>query len=165
MKESVLDFTEEYDDYDYDPSYISSDFEPSQAQNVLESYDISSPSDFLLDANYLASNYIKSFFDNKKDKHGGEISSDLLNCKKRVSVVLNTNIIDSLKRVYSVLGNYIKITEEDISFAKKTGDVTQEIKLVNETLKSLYEFGIPQQFAGGMIILYLEFCEGIDFGI
>jgi hypothetical protein len=165
MKESVLDFTEEYDDYDYDGDNISFDSEPSLAQSVLESYDIRSSSDFLLDANYLATNYIKSFFDDKKDKYGEEISSELLNCKKRISVVLNTNIIDSVKRVYSVLGNYIKITEEDISFAKKTGDVTQEIKLVNETLKSLYEFGVPQQFAGGMVILYLEFCEGIDFGI
>ena len=162
MKESIVDFSEEYDDYDYDPSL---EFESNQACDVLENYDIRNPSDFLLDANYLASHYVNKFFSDKKNKYGGDISPDLLNCEKRISIVLNTNIIDSVKRIYSTLNNYINITEEDISFAKKTGDVTQEIKLVNETLKSLYEFGIPQQFAGGMVILYLEFCEGIDFGI
>lgn len=165
MKESISNFIE-YDDYDYDSSELSTEFDTNdQANSVLEGYGIKNSDDFLLDANYLASHYINKFFINKKNKQGAEIHSDLLSCEKRISIVLNTNIIDSLKRTYLVLNDYIKITEEDISFAKKTGNVTQEIKLVNETLKSLYEFGIPQQFAGGMIILYLEFCEGIDFGI
>jgi len=162
MKESIVDFSEEYDDYDYESPI---EFEANQACDVLESHDIRNPSDFLLDANYLAAHYVSKFFSDKKTKCGKHISPDLLSCEKRISIVLNTNIIDSVKRIYLTLNNYIKITEEDLSFAKKTGDVTQEIKLVNETLKSLYEFGIPQQFAGGMIILYLEFCEGIDFGI
>ena len=166
MKESILDFSEEYDDYDYDLSDFCSEFDTKgRADALLETYNIKDSNDFVIDANYLASHYINKFFVDKKDKHGVIISPERLGCHKRTSIVLNTTIIDSIKKIYSVLQNYITITEEDISLAKKTGDVTREIKLVTESLKSLYEFGIPQQFAGGMLILYLEFCEGIDFGI
>ena len=135
------DFSDEVDFDDYEDS----PYEENQTLQVLSSHGICSTDDFVNSANLLAKHYINCFFKNKKTKNGENIPEILLNCPKRTSMVLNANIIESVKKAYSVLDNYIKPSEEDVSHAKRTGDVTQEIKLVNETLKSLCEAGVPQQ--------------------
>ena len=120
-------------------------------------------SDFKKDTEDLAKYYINVFFNNKISKNGNT-TKDLVKCPHSLSTVINTSVISGVQKAYKALNNYIIVTQEDMNKAKKNGDVTQEIKLVNETLKSLHKAGVPQQFAGGMMVLYLEFCEGVSFG-
>lgn len=153
----------DYDDYD-DENELEEEPEELQAINFLNNIDINSIDDFRKDSSELARYYIRLFFE-KRDAHSNSNIDrlGLLNDDK-ILTVINTSIISGVQKAYEALNKYIIITQEDINKAKKEGDVTQEIKLVNETLKSLYQSGVPQQFAGGMMILYLEFCEGINFG-
>jgi hypothetical protein len=150
-----------YDDYDDSEEEVIP--EELQTINLLNDLNISSIEDFRKDSTELAKYYIKLFFNNK-DPANSDINKNDLLTNERIYTVVNTSIISGVKKAYSVLNDYVKITKEDINKAKKNGDVTQEIKLVNEALKSLYEAGVPQQFAGGMMILYLEFCVGVKFG-
>lgn len=156
--------------HDYDCDYEDFDDneeneipEEIQAINLLNDLNIESIDDFKNDSIGLATYYIKIFF---KDKFIHELTSPDYNLldENKILTVVNTSIIMSVQKSYKVLENYINITQEDINKAKKNGDVTEDIKLINETLKSLYKAGVPQQFAGGMMILYLEFCKGINFG-
>jgi hypothetical protein len=160
-KEVYLD-NNDYDDYD-DDSFEESIPEELQAIDLLNDINITSIEDFKIDASGLAKHYINLFFLNK-DSHNSLVEKSSLLTQEKILVVINTSIISGIEKAYSVLDDYITITQEDINKAKKEGDVTPEIKLVNETLKSLYEAGVPQQFAGGMMLLYLEYCKGVNFG-
>jgi hypothetical protein len=168
MKDKMLENYEDaylnnndYDDYeDSDDQDIP---EEIQAINILSDMGVQTVSDFKKDTEDLAKYYINVFFNNKISKNGNT-TKDLTKCPHSLSTVVNTSIISGVQTAYKALNNYIIVTQEDMNKAKKNGDVTQEIKLVNETLKSLHKAGVPQQFAGGMMILYLEFYEGVSFG-
>lgn len=152
------DYDCDYEDFDY-----NEEPEELQALNLLNDLNLESSDDFKGDAMGLASHYIKIFFKDKLLHESNAVNYDILD-ENRVLTVVNTSVISGVQKAYKALENYIIITQEDINKAKKNGDVTEDIKLVNETLKSLYKAGVPQQFAGGMMILYLEFCRGINFG-
>lgn len=163
--ENFENFEHENDYYDDNDEIDSDDDalpEEIQAINLLNDLNIESAEDFRNDAAELARHYIKIFFNNKKPDNPLPSEYDLLSTDK-IYTVLNTSIISGVKKSYKALERYIVITQEDMNKAKKNGDVTEEIKLVNESLKSIYKAGIPQQFAGGMMILYLEYCRGIKF--
>lgn len=154
------------DDYDCDyDGFDCENEEPEELQvlNLLNDLNIESIEDFRSDVTELASYYIKMFFKNKNLHNSTITDKDLIN-ENKISIVVNTSIISGVQKAYKILESYIIITQEDINKAKKNGDVTEDIKLINETLKSLYTAGVPQQFAGGMMLLYLEFCRGVDFG-
>lgn len=108
----------------------------------------------------LALDYIDKFFNDKKLCSGGKIPKYMLHCPKRISMVMNYDIAKGVNHAYRVLKEMV--TPEEERRASNTGEATQDIKLVNETLNLLSRSGVPQQFAGGMMILYLEFCEGVN---
>lgn len=98
----------------------------------------------------IAKNQIISFFDKK-------ISKNILLDESHVDMVLNYDIITSVKIAYSSLKDY------EIS-SSCLGDVTGDVRLVNSILRTLAESKVPQQFAGGMLLLYLKLIEGINIG-
>jgi len=114
------------------------------------------------DVRELVKKYMVQFFSNKMFHCGGKIPNSLLLAEWRISLVLNYNIVRGVERAYACLEHLI--TQKDLEDAKLSGEVTDDIKLVNETLHLLARSYIPQQFAGGMMLLYLEFVEGIDIG-
>lgn len=118
--------------------------------------------DFYSDVKALARQYMEQFFQDKMLHCGGKIPKSLLFAERRVSMVLNYDIIKGVERAYKYLEPALRI--QDVESAKQTGEATDDIKLVNETLSLLARSGIPQQFAGGMMCLYLEFIEGIHIG-
>lgn len=162
-KNSTVCFSDDYDDYEYEDHDNPDSLEEAQAIDILLDIGIETVSDFKKDAEDLAKYYMHVFFHNKTSKNGFNFK-DFVENPNSLSTVINTSIIFGVQKAYKALNNYITVTQEDLNKAKKNGDVTQEIKLVNETLKSLHKAGVPQQFAGGMMILYLEFCEGVIFG-
>lgn len=109
------------------------------------------------DVRSVVKDYMEQFFSDKMLYCGGRIPHSLLFTEQRISMVLNYDIIHSVERAYKCLTHLVPTD-------KISGEVTEDIILVNETLKLLARSYIPQQFAGGMMLLYLEFVEGIDIG-
>lgn len=72
---------------------------------------------------------------------------------------MNYDIIKGVDHAYVALKDLVSSEEE--ARASLTGDATADIKLVTKTLNFLARSGVPQQFAGGMMVLYLEFVEGV----
>ena len=118
--------------------------------------------DFYSDVKALAKQYMEQFFKDKMLHCGGKIPKSFLFAERRVSMVLNYDISRGIDRAYKYLEK--TMLQQDINEAKQNGEATDDIKLVNETLYLLARSGVPQQFAGGMLCLYLEFIEGVDIG-
>lgn len=136
---------------------------PEQAYNPEQEQEIKLfAQDFYMDVRVLVRQYMEQFFKDKMLHCGGKIPKSLLFSDRRISMVLNYNIIKGVERAYKYLE--CLMTTEDIEQAKQTGEATSDIKLVSQILNLLARSGIPQQFAGGMMCLYLEFVEGIDIG-
>lgn len=145
---------EEYEEYEVDLS------ESNVSAENLNSRELEQFTEQFADkVRELAVNYIDKFFDGKKMCSGGKIPKYMLHCPKRISLVMNYDIIKGVDHAYRILSDMVSPEEE--SRASIIGEATQDIKLVNETLNLLARSGVPQQFAGGMMILYLEFCEGV----
>lgn len=155
--------TEEFDedeDEDYQfssdetpqASLVGEDITPREVQQFTEK--------FADKVKELAVSYIDKFFADKKLCSGGKIPRYMLHCPKRISMVMNYDIIRGVDHAYRALTEMV--SEEEERRASITGEATQDIKLVTETLGFLAKSGIPQQFAGGMMIMYLEFIEGVN---
>jgi hypothetical protein len=130
----------------------------SHAEYVLRSIQITRSKHFKKDIKKIAKYYIRKFFKNKNGMQGEKLNISLIYDKSNIEKMINTNILDSTNIIYKTL--------KDTSYSEKSKtqkDVTKDIILVNEALKKIYKSKIPQQFAGGMLLLYLEFCKGIKF--
>ena len=110
---------------------------------------------FQSDFKHLAAHHIKLFFKNKPFYCGGKIPKNMLiNCDN-ILTVINYDIIDSVKKSYFFLRNHDSATQ-------LLGEVTGDIRLVSSILHKLSAERVPQQFAGGMLILYLKYVEGVE---
>ena len=128
----------------------------SLAESILRDTQITRSSHFKRDIKKIIKYHIKRFFKNKKNKDGETLNLKFLYSKFSIEKIFNFNILESTKLIYENLKdtNYIEKSE-------KEKDVTKDIILVNESLKKIYKSKVPQCFAGGMLLLYLEFCRGI----
>lgn len=116
--------------------------------------------DFFTDVKALAKQYIEHFFNGKMHHCGGKIPKSFLFAERRVSMVLNYDISTGVQCAYKALSP--TLSDRDLEIAKLSGEMTSDIKLVTEVLGLLAKSGVPQQFAGGMMMMYLEFIEGVD---
>lgn len=114
--------------------------------------------DFHNDVKILAKHHIEDFFKDKMLYCGGKVPQRMLSDEKRISMVLNYDIIQGVEHAYQLLES--TVSQKELEASKYSGEATSDILLVNEILNLLAKSGIPQQFAGGMMILYLEFVEG-----
>lgn len=103
------------------------------------------------------------FFADKIMHCGGKIPKYILTDPKKINFVCTTSLIDGVDIAYKSMED--KNSEKETSKAKFLGDATEEIKMVNETLKLLSQSGIPQQFAGGMMLIYLKYVKGIKINV
>lgn len=100
-----------------------------------------------------ARNHVDKFFAGRMFHCGGNIPRRMLHCPFRLDGVVNESICTAVDRAYACMGGRRR---------SKSGETDWDIRMVNETLKILSKSGIPQPFAGGMLLMYLEFVEGID---
>jgi hypothetical protein len=107
---------------------------------------------FHSDVDGLVRFYIGRFFEDKMLHCGGKIPKSLLFNERRISMVLNYDICQGVDRAYKYLKNNTSDGFDD------------DIKMVTQILNLLARSGIPQQLAGGMLCLYLEFVEGVNIG-
>lgn len=80
-----------------------------------------------------------------------------------IDMVVSTNLLDSLDMAYSCMKSMAGGDAEDRF--KFTGEVTDDVRMVNETLKLLSRSGIPQKYAGGLMLLYLRYVKGVKLNV
>lgn len=136
-----LDIEEEVDDYE--------NFEEEENGNF--------DGIFAADLREHAKNHLVLFFKDREMHCGGFLSRKKLLHPRNVSLVMNTSIIDSTKMIYGLLEGKNQFQERDV--LDKT--ITEDVKLVMEIFRNCYQLGIPKQFAGGILMLYFQYCEGI----
>jgi hypothetical protein len=115
---------------------------------------------FQKDVRALARHYIEQFFSDKMFYCGGSIPKYFLFSDCRVSMVLNYDITRGVKRVYKYLEPLYNIDPKN----KSSGETGEDVLMVLKALNMLEKAGVPQQFAGGMMCMYIELVEGIDIG-
>ena len=147
-----VELDEEYDDFDEDEVI---------EERIPEVVVRSTAQEFILNVKTRAKTCIDSFFKDKMLHCGGRIPKSFLNSERRISMVMNFDISKGIDKAYEALEK--TMSQEELEHARNTGETTDDIKLVNESLYLMSKSGIPQQFAGGMLCLYLEFIEGVDF--
>lgn len=112
---------------------------------------------FLGDVNELSRQYIERFFADREMHCGGGIPDYLLFSKYNISLILNTNIENGVKRAYHAIAQ-----AERFPPCVDSGIVPDDVKLVMAILKQCAKVGIPKEFAAGVMLLHLEYCEGIS---
>lgn len=134
------------------------DFAESEYEEVQEEY----ASLFLSDVRQLSGEYIQRFFKDKEMHCGGNVPISMLLTENNVSLILNTNIEDGVKLAYKAIAYSSKdiVVEDDVHVDEIT--VSDDVKLVMSVLKKCSKAGVPKELAAGMLLLYLEFCEGIN---
>lgn len=119
------------------------------------------------DVKLLAKFYMQQFFSDKTMHCGGKVPNFILFLERRISLVINYDISTGVQQAYKAMSQWSDAYEEadeNEDLAKSSNEAPADVKLVNETLSLLAQSGVPRQFAGGMLLLYLEFVEGIEFG-
>ena len=116
--------------------------------------------EFYRELRVLTRQYIEHFFANRMLHCGGPIPRSLLCTDNNISMVMNYDILKGVDRAYAALES--RLTGEEVRSSRQTGEITSDIRLVNDTLNLLAKAGVPQQFAGGMLVLYLRFIEGVE---
>lgn len=135
--------------FDYD-EFEEDDLEQD---NSLNSDTLLFATGFLGELKYIVKNYIINFFKNEKFSEGGKIPNSILLDKNNISMVMNYDINRGVKEAYELLANR---NFSNISSSKDSGDIGIVLEILNKLSKS----NIPQQFAGGMIVLYIKLVEG-----
>lgn len=113
------------------------------------------PEGFVEDAKKLARQYIGVYFEGKQMYCGGPIPKKVLDSPKYSTLVVNTDIIDGVEKTY----NLIECEEPDA----ENGSITKEMQFVIAMLQECAKLKIPKCFAGGLLLMHLQLCEGIDF--
>ncbi len=112
---------------------------------------------FLKDAKSVAKKHIQTFFSDKKYYFGGEIGEDILFSPRNISTVLNTDISTGVLEAYEKIERCPDIVvEEDDTI------LSDDVRLVMSVFKECSIREIPKQFAAGLLLMYLELCEGIE---
>lgn len=67
---------------------------------------------------------------------------------------MNTTIDEGMEIAYAAL--------DRCDIESPTKHIKPEVRLVMDIINECSDFGIPQPFVAGIIIIYLELCTGID---
>lgn len=153
MRDDEGFFEEEQDSYDLEDQAGQNEHSIEQ-KKYLDKF----ARKFSNDVRLLAKHYIDRLFADQMLHTGGTIPRYFLDSERRISMVLNYDIIKGVTRAYKALEPTLDATNS------KTGEATSDIVLVNDLLTMLAKKGIPQQFAGGLMCMYLELVEGVDIG-
>jgi hypothetical protein len=126
----------------------------------------------------LASNAIKTFFLGKTLRSGESIPEEYLYSEESVDMVLYSEIIIAVDRVYASMANreyndwvgappqerlyFGPETPEQIQDAQMNSKLLPSTEKVINILAKISERRIDQRFSAGIMLLYFKYCEGLD---
>lgn len=94
--------------------------------------------------------YLKMFFCDRKKINDSIITlGDILN-ERNIEMVSKFDLIGCIDMFYDILP-FVGIT-----------DFSQKIKLFFELQKDAYEKGIPKEYSGGLLLVWLRVCHDLD---
>ena len=115
-------------------------------------------SEFKCNAKSLAKQYVEQFFKDKSLHIGGKIPNKFLHNEKRISMILNYTVCDGIDHSIKALA---------MTYPEMANDINQKVsrdsELIKEVLVDIGNARIPKEFAGGILCVYLELIEGVDF--
>ena len=152
------DYYEEkfFDEDDFDEEDSSDNFSPLSDAAILVN-DEDFLKNFSGDLGKFASECIVNFFQDKEMHYGGPIPQKMILRDNYIKMVANSNICDDVDRAYKILeGSGIK--SESIN----ENIIADDVRLILQILDKCKDARIPKCFRGGLILMYLEFCEGIE---
>ena len=153
MKNEFSEIT--YDEYDYeddleDNLHLVSDADIlANDENFLAS--------FTGDLNQFVSECIVNFFQKKEMYYGGPISEKMILTDHYINTVARSSFCQDVDRAYLALSKSGIQTE-----AENENLVSDDIRLVIQVLDDCVINRIPKCFRGGIVLMYLEICEGIE---
>lgn len=106
---------------------------------------------------------IAKFFSDKIMHCGGSIPKYMVCSPNRVDMVMNMSLLDGIDKAYLAMQGMVSAEEEQK--CKYTGEVTEDIRLVADSLGVLASCGVPQRFAGGVMLLYLKYVKGVKIDV
>ncbi len=110
---------------------------------------------FLEDVKKLAIHYVDAFFKNKKYFCGGKIPKKLLHTPRYMRLIFNHDIHNSTDAIYEAIG-----TNSDEEEMERAGGVPEDVKHLIFVLDKVAHAGVPREFHIGIVVMYLELCEG-----
>ncbi len=113
---------------------------------------------FIQDIQTLAKGYTNRFFQTQEMYCGGKIPNSFLLTKENISTVMNMDLEKGVQRAYEAIKNDGRYKTDAVESL-----VPDDVKLVISIIKKSAEMGVPQRFIPGIILLYLEYCEGMSF--
>ena len=114
---------------------------------------------FLWDSMIYAKVCVDKFFEGKEMYGGGPVPQRLLRSPRYLSMVLNTDMIFGVPYAYTALA---KAEHPATQRSSKLATVEKDVKLVISILNHCHTLGIPKEFACGLMLMYLEICEGVQ---
>lgn len=105
---------------------------------------------------------ISLFFSNREMYCGGMIPEYLLHSNRYIKNI-KILISDAVDCVYRAMGTLIIPTDEDDISDK--WEHQEDVKTVLKVLKMCSNEGVPKDMAGGILIMYMELCEGLRIKI
>lgn len=112
--------------------------------------------EFKEDVQTLAKTYIAQFFKDKEMHCGGKIPTKQLFTKQTISLVLNSSVEEA------IVISYYALEQGNMCEAPPEGQLGEDVKLVLSILDQISGNRVPKEFAGGLLLLYIYFCEGYD---
>lgn len=110
-----------------------------------------------------AKSWMGNYFAKKPYYCGGEIPAHLLFAKKRVNLVLDCTFDMAIDIIDAALD---KESDKELTAVEDefiaAGGVSEDIKTLINVLQDLSRDKVPQELSNGMIVLYFEFCLGVD---
>jgi len=112
--------------------------------------------DFDRNGSFLAKYFLHKFFKDYSLHIGGSIPLDMLYTDRRLNKVLHLSFVEGVDHAHAAFSK-LGVKESD------SHSVPDHVMLIITTLGKLSKAGIPRCYAGGMLCLYLELVEGIEF--
>lgn len=119
--------------------------------------------EFFEDVQKLVRQYIDLWFADKEMSCGGPIPPKMLYRAQYITQVLNTDISVAIERAYEAVSRCKFFYPQ---FHKETAEgltgVEEDVFAVLDFLSKSAMKGIPKVFQGGLLLMHLELCCGVD---
>ena len=105
-----------------------------------------------------AKHYIEKFFKDKSMYCGGSIPKSVLFRERNIKAVVDLDVCNGMDIIYKTIGsNY---TEKELIVCEQKGRLPDDVVYVISKFRELARAGIPKYFSVGILLIYLELCEG-----
>lgn len=108
---------------------------------------------------YEVVNSLNKFFSRKQWYAGGPIPPELIHTKRNYNLVKNIDIVHAIDIGYNGISKTMK---NNGKLARTQRELDLDIYLALRVIHQCERMGIPQDYIGGLFLLYLELCEKVE---